>query len=143
MGNCFTRVKSISDNSMFWCVRDTALILMIAWASCIVFNAFALVSLARYQLHTCKGCFETLQRQSAIPRLAEENNTRPFLWSGDLTAAIRYNSFNGRNQHTAFLWSGGPLIQRGQYHRVTYMCAQRMVKRDMIYHSPVMQCMSK
>jgi len=60
-----------------------------------------------------------------------------------LTAAIRYNSFNGRNQHTAFLWSGGPLIQRGQYHRVTYMCVQRMVKRDMIYHSPVMQCMSK
>jgi len=60
-----------------------------------------------------------------------------------LTAAIRYNSFNGRNQHTAFLWSGGPLIQRGQHHRVTYMCAQRMVKRDMIYHSPVIQCMSK
>ena len=122
MENCFTRVKSISDNSMFWCVRDIALILMIG-----------LGIVHRIQ------CFRT--RLSCT--LAEENNTRPFLWSGDLTAAIRYNSFNGRNQHTAFLWSGGPLIQRGQYHRVTYMCAQRMVKRDMIYHSPVMQCMSK
>jgi len=29
MENCFTRVKSISENSMFWCVRDIALILMI------------------------------------------------------------------------------------------------------------------
>jgi len=29
MENCFMRVKSISETSMFWCVRDIALILMI------------------------------------------------------------------------------------------------------------------
>ena len=60
-----------------------------------------------------------------------------------LEMCLRENLVPSSRQHTAFLWSGGPLIQRGQYHRVTYMCAQRMVKRDMIYHSPVMQCMSK